>query len=245
MLDTEASMNTIGAWSARFTELAEFEGPRLLDSEIAQRIANARSLWDAPLDTAWHRGTEDDEKWKAERYRRSDINSPRRGEHWLESQILRTRFDAIQCLGGRLVDGVNAFPLGRPDKVVEADLVLLVEVQHHLQIVVVEAKWSDRDPWGSNHPWYAVLENLRQLRLFMANPHAPRFFHRRRALTIEQIPVMGMVLAPSAYYAREGQRRNSLAPARQLIEAMKPYVEVVLAVYDHDESSAEIRPLVA
>src|SRR3954464_10837123 len=69
------------------------------------------------------------------------------------------------CLGALLVDGVNAVPLARDaggGRVanVEAAMLLLIADEGRFRRALVEVK--DR----SNHPWYAGVEALRQLRPF-------------------------------------------------------------------------------
>lgn len=231
----DSAIDSISAWSTRFSEAGTFKKAHLPDAD--ERIRALHLLWDAPLDVRWHRDIED-HRWNGRRYRRGDHEAPHPGEHWLEHDILN-RLDSVRCLGGRLVDGVNAFPLGQPGKVVEADLVLLAEIDGQMRILVVEAKWKDAAPWGSNDPWYAVVENLKQLRLFTANRHARRFFHRRDPRLAADIPVSGVVLAPAQYFGRTGKLGNSLEPARKLIDSMKSRVEVLLAAYD--PTNAEIR----
>jgi hypothetical protein len=43
--------------------------------------------------------------------------------------------------------------------------------------------------------------------------------------------VTGLVLAPQVYYDSPGQRRNAVDPARRLIQAMTPTVDICLATW--------------
>jgi hypothetical protein len=148
------------------------------------------------------------------RYRRGDLDAPRLGEHSIENQILIDRFGEINLLGERLIDGVNAFPLscdfagGGRRANVEADLLLLSRsIQSH-RLVLCEVKTDADDPW------FAAVESLRQMRLFLANPAARAVMIHRGALPAEAkvVPVTGLVLAPADYFFAKGKKGNALAP---------------------------------
>ena len=126
------------------------------------------------------------------------------------------------ALGGKLIDGVNAFPLaydfesgGRRGNV-EADLLLATETGAELRLLLCEIKAT------ANNPWYAAVELLRQLRLFLANPLGRSVMQQRGLLprTSTDIPVVGLVVAPIEYYSAPGKRGNALQPARELFQSM-------------------------
>ena len=95
------------------------------------------------------RGT--DRQLLTERYSRSDIAAPHAGEHSIEHEILNNLKD-VRCLGGTVVDGINAMPISRDDGGtarrgnVEADLFLLVENAGSYQLVICAAS----TPTGSS-----------------------------------------------------------------------------------------------
>lgn len=209
------------AWSAAFMREAAYRGPAVPD--VDERISRILNLWNTPIPQAWTRGR-DDHRWDGIRYRRGDKDEPNRGEGQLEHKVLVEHFPDIECLGGRLVDGINAVPLG-PGRSVEADMLLLVGRKGMYEQLLVEAKVA------ANNCWYAVVENLRQLALFEANDNLKAGFGRRRldCEVPDTLPVSGLILAPESYYKARGQKSESVAPARRLIEAVG--VNLKLAIW--------------
>jgi hypothetical protein len=154
----------------------------------------------------------------AHRYTRGNLHGVRLGEHEIEYEILVTHFDRATCLGRPLLDGVNAYPVakdysgGRNDNV-EPDLVLLAGPADSALIVVSDVKKTDQNPWA------AFVQNLRQLRLFTANPACASIFNQR-GVKANVVQTCGAVIAPKAYYSSPGQKANSLPYARQLSESI-------------------------
>ena len=153
------SMLTFGQWRMRWCDLAEFTGSCLPGP--AHRAEQVLRLWDEPIPGSWKR--EIDNQLLGACYRRGDVGRPNRGEHVIEHEIL-SQAGTVRCLDGTLVDGVNAMPLSRDGSGgrqynVEADLFLLVDKGGSYQLVICEVKCS------ANTPWYAAIENLRQLKL--------------------------------------------------------------------------------
>ncbi len=138
--------------------------------------------------------------------------------HMIEYEILVTHFDRAMRLGGPLLDGVNAHPLvkdsdgGRKDNV-EADLVLLAGPADSALTLVSDVKTTD------GNPWKALVQNLRQLRLFTANPECASLFNRR-GVTANVGQICGGVIAPQTFYSSPGQKANSLRCARKLSESI-------------------------
>jgi len=122
------------------------------------------------------------------------------------------------CLGRPLLDGINAYPLvkdsgsGRKDNV-EADLVLLAGPADSAPILVGEVKETD------GNPWTALVQNLRQLRLFTANPECASLFNKR-GVTANVVQICGGVIAPKTFYSSPGHKANTLPCARKLSESM-------------------------
>lgn len=218
-------------WSKRWTALARYAGAFV--PEVDSRIERIVSLWREPIPGEWQRGT--DPQLLGARYRRGDVDAPHPGEHTIEHSILCTDFNRIRCFGNRLLDGVAALPLvrdagGARRANVEADLFLLTgnDCSHRLFVCEVKAK--------SNNAWYAAVENLRQLKLLLSNPHSRALFARRNpALQIDsEIPATGMVIAPQAFYSAPGQKSNAVQPTLQLLAAIGDQfgVDAGLAVWD-------------
>jgi hypothetical protein len=166
------------------------------------------------------------------RYTRGNLNGIRRGEHEIEYEILLTQFDRVTCLGRPLLDGVNAYPLvkdsagGRNDNV-EADLVLLAGRADSALILVSDVKKTDGTPWT------ALVQNLRQLRLFTANPACASVF-TKRGVKANAVQICGGVIAPKMFYSSRGQKADSVPYARELSESMlrEHKVKTELLVWD-------------
>jgi len=231
---TQISGDTFAIWRDRWTDLAEYDGPDLPNP--ADRIERVIRLWNEPIPGSWQRAI--DPQLLKERYRRGNLDSARRGEHVIEFEVLCSHFDKISCLGHRLLDGINALPLARDNAQggrranVEADLLLLGERNGSHRLFLCEIKDA------SNNAWYAAVESLRQLRLFLASPASQSIFiHRGLVSTLPAAtPVTALVLAPESFYTYPGKRHNSVAPARELLSRLAPVLparsSAELAVWD-------------
>lgn len=231
-VSSDASGQSFAIWRDRWTALAGFGGKTLADHR--GRIERIVGLWREPIPEGWQRGI--DPQLLGGRYRRGNLNTAGRGEHAIEYAILCEHFGIVSCCGSKLVDGINAFPLSR-DTVglgrrgnVEADMVLLAERGGEYRMFLCEVK--DK----SNDPWYATVESLRQLRLFLSNPESRRvFLHRGAALDLPpEIPATALVLAPSEYFLSRGKKANAVKPALELIArcASEFGVDIRLAAWD-------------
>lgn len=211
----------IGAW----TRVAEYGSAEVPD--VDERISTVRELWQLPVAEGWLRPAPDDDKWVAHPYRRGDRGAPSSPERTIEHEILGAGSESAQgrtCLGGAIVGGINAVPLTRTPKI-EADLFLLVEHTNGPHLYLAEVKSM------ANTPWYATIELLRQLRLLLSGSPALGYFHRT-AGTPSDVSMTGLVLAPQMYFDSAGQRQSAVAPAKRLIKAMAPAVDVRLTTWD-------------
>lgn len=209
-------------WNRAFSDEARFSGEHVPDVE--RRIERLAVAWRAPLDPRWLRDVDEDAKWDEAGYRRGDKERPPRGEVAIEREILLNRA-SVDCLGETMVAGANAVPLCALGRKVEADLLLLTRGRAGFRQHVVEVKVSNENAW------FAVVEHLRQLRLFEANRWWRGFFARRLpALGLrDDVRTGGIILAPASYFTDPGQKRNAVAPARRLIAALG--VDVALATW--------------
>jgi hypothetical protein len=206
------------AWRDAWDELGEFQGREL--PEPQRRVSHVLELWLAPIPEPWMRSEADTPQrlLSGPRYTRKNRDGIRRGEHEIEYEILVMQFDRVTFLGQPLLDGVNAYPLvkdsagGRNDDV-EADLVLLVGRAESALLLVSDVKKTD------GNPWTALVQNLRQLRLFTANPECASLFNRR-GVTANVVQICGGVIAPEKFYSSPGQKANSLPWARKLSESI-------------------------
>jgi hypothetical protein len=142
-------------------------------------------------------------------------------------------------LSARLIDGINAIPLARDPGGhrhgnVEADLLPLTDAAGEARQLLVEAKTT------SGNVWYAVIENLRQLKLFQLSKTAKDIFRDRGTFNADRLSTAAMVLAPASFYTDRGAKRNALEPARQLIAELD--VPLHLATWNPAERLIEPAP---
>ena len=230
---------TFAAWRDSWDVLACFEGGLLenLDSRIEKLLA----LWNLPVPGKWKR--EIDPQLLEERYRRKDRHAPHPGEHTIEHRILVTHFAQIRCLGMQLTDGVNAFPLscdysgGGRRANVEADMLLLGRADGQFRFFLCEVKDQ------ANDPWYAGVEALRQLKLFLECDSARQIMVRRGTLPDDaaNAPVTALVLAPRMYFSALGKKGKTLAPVRKLFREFNRVhqTDIRLAVWDESNRAIE------
>jgi hypothetical protein len=216
-------------WTRAWLDLAEYQGRLVPDPE--GRIAKLVELWHAPVPPGWKRMQDARLVDPGRRYGRNHTGGAAipRGEHAIEYEILNpSPSDTVTiCLGARLIDGVNAVPLakdiggGRTGNV-EADMVLLVRTAQEWRLLLVELKAT------SNNAWYAAVENLRQMRLFLDSTHSRRLFHTRhpRAGVPEALPTTAIVLAPRAFYTAPGAKTAAVAPAERLLERFRKEIGI-------------------
>lgn len=229
--DQQAFARWAGAWLAP----AKYKGAHVPDVEA--RIENVMTLWTAPVPNGWERSPDRRLLDRSKRYLRGDAATLKTGsEHELEHELLdKDPAETVTtCFGARLIDGLNAVPLahdtagGRRGNI-EADMLLLTEhATGRRAQLLVEAKTS------SNNAWYAVIESLRQLKLFQLSRAARNIFKDRQSHDGTQPPVEAVVLAPATFYTSRGAKRNAVEPARRLIASLEAFAEITihLAVWD-------------
>jgi hypothetical protein len=209
-------------WATQWLAAGSFRGAHVPDESA--RVMELLRLWGSEIPSGWERTTDCRLLDPSRRYQRQHRHGvPRSGsEHELELEILCPDPAAIatDCLGGRLLDGINAVPLakdtgGRRAGNVEADMLLLADGPTGPRLLLIEAKTR------SNNAWYAAAESLRQLRLFTASSSAQAIMPSRRRGLPATLPVTAVVLAPPDFYRARGARRNAVAPAERLLEAMR------------------------
>jgi hypothetical protein len=227
-------------WADRWMRLAVYRGRDV--PHLSERIAEVARLWSEDVPLGWVRGEDPrllDPSRRYLRMHRGD-GEPRSGsEHELEHEILIEQPEELPatCLGARLVDGINAVPLVRDSATggrvgnVEADMLLLTEDGAHHRLLLVEVKT------GSNNAWYATVEVLRQLRLFMESASARAIMPQRHPGLPEELHVTAVVLAPPAFYQGDGAQGRAVRPAQLLIEATRLQfgIECRLASWNRDE----------
>lgn len=218
----------LAEWIAEWTQLAAYPGAKVPD--VDARIAALLQMCAVPVEPTWPRSGAEDHLWAGGPYRRGDRGAPSRPERIVEHEILgpgKQMAEGRLCFGGRVLDAINAIPLTRRPKI-EADVLLLVDHGHDRKLYLAEVKK------GSNNPWYATVELLRQMRLFTVSPHAADYFHRKHTEVPSGLPVTGLVLAPRDYYFASGKRVEALDPAKRLVDAVRCHsrLDVRLATWD-------------
>ncbi|MDQ3629994.1 MAG: hypothetical protein M3417_01700 [Actinomycetota bacterium] len=227
-------------------KVAEFRGRNV--PSLDDRIEAIVALWSEPIPGLWKRDQDPRLLNPERRYCRTHTGGDRvpRGEHAIEQEILGSgpEITPTMCLGGRLIDGVNAVPLakdaggGRAGNV-EADMLLLVADDSGYKQLLVEVKAR------SNHPWYAAVEVLRQLRLFSKSVAPQCLFHTRRPdLTLpHSLPTTAVVLAPAPFYSAPGRNAATIAPSEALLERLRTRfgVDARLATWDQSERLVQQR----
>jgi len=81
---------------------------------------------------------------------------------------------------------------------------------------------------NSNNAWYAAVELLRQLRLFVDSCAAQRILRLRGSVAglPHELPLTGLVVARPAFFSAPGQKTNAVEPARRLLARMNTNVGV-------------------
>lgn len=224
MVDRVTEVTPFLEWIAEWTRIATYTGTHVDDVE--SRTRSLLALWDQPIPGDWQRHEIDARLRDPDRRYVRGNSAPddkRRGEHRVEYEMLADLETApVSCLGYRIVDGINAVPLSRDERGgragnIEADLVLLGEQNGRSRVFIAEVKVS------SNNAWYAVVELLRQIRLYQDAAASRRLFHTRLDQVghlVEDLPITGLVLAPGEFYAAAGQRAAAVRPAAALLRAI-------------------------
>jgi hypothetical protein len=218
-------------WRSRWFDQAKYQGRNVPDVEA--RINALLGLWRVPVPGKWQRTI--DPQLLELRYRRGDVGAPHNGEHRIEREMLADPIADVRCMGAMVVDGINAMPLvydetGGRSANVEADVLLLLRDGKGHRLALLEVKYS------ADNPWYAAVENLLQVKLLSANREQRRLFHARWrvALLDEDLPVVGLVVAPLEYYLSPGQKSLAIQPAQRLHDRFRRElgVDLHLATWD-------------
>lgn len=107
-------------------------------------------------------------------------------------------------------------------------MLLLVEGNQGRGLLLVEVKTT------ANNAWYAVIENLRQLKLFMNSSSAQAIFTAPHPDSGDLASPEGIVLAPQSFYSARGAKQRAVAPTRHLISriAEAAHVRIRLGIWD-------------
>lgn len=236
---------TSAGWADAWMIPARYSGPNLPD--VNRRITQVLAAWTAPVPGGWQRGRDARLHNPSSRYQRArhTTSTPRSGsEHELEFQILNDDPAVVRtlCEDAVVVDGINAVPLARGTTGgrrgnVEADMLLLTHD------TIGYRQWLTEVKTGSNNAWFAVIESLRQLKLFQLSDAAQAIMPARHPDVPAQTPVTALVLAPATFYTAPGAKQRSVKPAQQLIDAIIPAASIDIRLATWDLSTRTIRRL--
>jgi hypothetical protein len=221
--------NSFYDWYQTWQDLADFGGPNLDDEEWQRRINEIIRLWSEEPPGDWRRRLATNFKVRGllapgEIYRRGDDECPNTGEHQIEKDII---FNRITCFSDEysFEPVVNAFPCamdnigGGRRANVEVDLLGILKVEGAIHPLICEIKTGKK---GSKNPWYAAVENLRQLRLFIDNEDNLKCIKEKRGdASMTFVAPVGVVVAKPGYYTAKGQKINSMEPTRKLLKQLQ------------------------
>jgi hypothetical protein len=102
-------------------------------------------------------------------------------------------------------------------------MLLLIEGDQRRKQMLVEVKTI------ANNAWYATIESLRQLKLFLNSPAAQQICAGRQRHVVGPLPVEATVLAPPAFYSAPVAKRRSVKPTtRRLITTVEDTLGVIV-----------------
>lgn len=198
-------------------------------------IEKVLALWRKPVPTGFHR-----EHWKEDIGYRKNDKGRKKGEQIIEAQLLgekgklsnrivKTPKGEYQFIG--IYNDMRAaqdFGKAKTEGQVIADAFGLLILKKDIHPVVVEVKINNEDCW------YALVENLKQIKLMRANEKNINSFLSILNPT-HSLPhakgTWGMVLASRGYYEKKGK----LPLCKQLLERLKAEkVEARVALCSYD-----------
>jgi hypothetical protein len=162
-------------------------------------------LWRQPMPTGWER-----EVWNGKLGYRKLSNS--RGEQLIESQLLSDKFEYFELTFSgsetspkyRIRVIYHNMPLAnqRSGQVI-ADAFGILETNKSARPLFIEVKTTADDPW------FALIENLQQIRLARACARKIKSFAQLNSKLRVEPGVWGLILAPESYY-----KKHSISLAR-------------------------------
>ena len=186
------------SWKKTFADVGDIEG--------------VLKLWKAPMPRHWER------EWTG------DLGYRKKGNDQGEKRIERQLFEAnnrevtVQYKASKSPIKLiyHNMPLVNQSRgQVIADAFGVVQIGEIYHPLLFEIKVNNE------HPWYALVENLRQLRLARACARRIQQFVKEKTGQQTARGVWGMVPAPKSYFDKSSKRRNSLEASRQLLKILK------------------------
>jgi hypothetical protein len=212
-------------WSAQWALGRQYTGVRISEKTLPARIASVINLWNMGMPLAWERGN-----WTFLRqrgFRRGDERHPQ-PEHGLEKKLFGLSVWEVRggALPMHLRPELNEISFGNQGAGQrKIDVLALLEVGDKTTPLAIEMKGK-----STNNCWFAVVENLQQLRLLRSYP--PSLLALNPWLKpFEQLPLSqsrGMVLAPPAFFDTKGQKQNSFRQAKELVSALRKELGIII-----------------
>ncbi len=212
-------------WSAQWTRGRRYTGAQISEQTLPSRITSVINLWNIEMPLDWER-----KNWaflQQRGFRRGDEHDPQ-PEHKLEKEF----FDlpAWEVKGGALpmclFPELNEISFGNQgDGQRKIDVLALLKIADKTTPLAIEMKGK-----STNNCWFAVVENLQQLRLLHSYPQS-RLALNRWLKPFERLPLSqswGMVLAPPTFFDAKGQKQNSFRQAKELIRALRKELGIII-----------------
>jgi hypothetical protein len=218
-------------WSRLWTEARRYDGVEIPRSGLQYRIDQVIGLWAMELPSAWER-----DKWTfltQRGFRRGDGANPT-PEHKLEKRLFNRRRWKItsRCSSMHLFPELNEISFGNQrGGQRKIDVLAILKSDEQSRPLAIEMKGS-----RTNNCWFAVVENLQQLRLLHSYPQY-RLANSSWLSPFENLPLSrswGMVLAPLPFFTAPGQKVSSFRQAQCLMSALKERcgVTILLASFN-------------
>jgi hypothetical protein len=220
-------------WSAQWEQGRQYKGVQIPEKALPSRIKGIINLWNMEMPLTWER-----ENWaflQQRGFRRGDERDPQ-PEHKLEKEFFDLR--AWEVKGGPLpmylYPELNEISFGNQgDGQRKIDVLAILKIEDRSTPLAIEMKGQ-----STNNCWFAVVENLQQLKLLHRYPQS-RLADNPLLKPFEQLPLSdswGMVLAPSQFFDAKGQKRNSFRQANELIRALRKErgVTILLAAFNEN-----------
>lgn len=187
------------------------------DCRKRSNTAQILKLWQNPLPQNWKRKI-----WEGKLgYRK---RSDDKGEQQIEARLLNCDGGVDVVLDSKTIQLkaiYHNFPLAnqRSGQVI-ADAFGVLEAGNTQRTLMIEVKVSDRNPW------YALVENLQQVRLARACAQEVTQFVKKQTGQSPERGTWGLVLAPKKYYERHGREA---AACKHLLEELKKRTQARVA----------------
>jgi|GEM_PF-6088019 len=214
-----------GEWSAQWAQGRRYTGAQIPENTLPSRIKSVLNLWSLEIPLTWER-----RNWaflKQRGFRRRDIQNPQ-PEHKLEKKLFD--FPEWEVTGGtrsmRLYPQLNEISFGKyKGGQRKIDVLALLEIAGKSTPLAIEMKGE-----STNNCWFAVVENLQQLKLLHKYPKH-LLASNPLLKPFERLPLsqsQGMVLAPPQFFNANGQKQNSFHQAKQLIRALRKELAITI-----------------